>query len=85
MPVGDEALVEDVLDALDFAEPEPEPPIPPTPTAVMLVDLHVDSCRWPLWTLSSEKWKYYCGIGRQGAGPYCPEHTRRAKSPRIGE
>ena len=85
MAIGDETLADDVLEALDFVEPEPPPPIPPTPTAVMLVDLHFQHCRWPLWKLSDEPLKWYCGIGREGAGPYCPEHTRLAKSPRNGE
>ena len=85
MAIGDEALADDVLEALDFAEPEPLPLLPPTPTAVTLVDLHFQHCRFPLWNLRDEQPKWYCGIGRQGAGPYCPEHTRLAKSPRNGE
>ena len=85
MAICDEALDDDVLEALDFVEPEPPPPTPPTPTAVMLVDLHFQHCRFPLWGDHKEAYKFFCGEARCGVGPYCAEHTRRAIAPRNGE
>lgn len=55
-----------------FALPKGDP--------VKLVDLHPLHCRWPLGDVDSPSFGF-CGVRREGAGPYCCEHEGVAYAP----
>ena len=54
-------------------------------SGVPLVELHENSCRWPLW--GNERWPayFFCGVWAAGIAvrmPYCPKHTAMSLSGR---
>jgi GcrA cell cycle regulator len=60
-------------------EPAPEPhpePEAPSATAVTIVGLTEDTCRWPLWNHDGSGERLYCGA--RAIGRYCAYHTHIA-------
>ena len=70
------------VEALPFVPPEPSAPqaIPEAPTGLIsIMDLTEHTCRWPVGEVLSPEFGY-CGVWKNTAGPYCIEHSKRAKS-----
>jgi GcrA cell cycle regulator len=74
-------------------EPLPDPPPivlaprreepPPAPgEGVTLVELRLESCRWPMGNPLEESFRF-CGQHRIGTGPYCEAHHKVAFTPNV--
>lgn len=46
-----------------------------------IMDLRADTCRWPVWDMSRDAARVYCGASAPNGGPYCECHRRVAYRP----
>ncbi len=56
---------------------KPEKPVENEKKVVTLMDLKMNSCRWPIGELKDDDF-HFCGKECQTGKPYCPEHCKIA-------